>query len=89
MIGNRIVQSARLGVVTAVAAISTLLIGATQPFADLVNHFGISSGVAASIISLITSGSFLLDFLFPYIIPVLSTVEALIAAFGTGFAAAW
>ena len=89
MIGTGMVQSGSLGALAAVAAISTLLITAAQPFADLVQHFGISSGVAGTIISLVSSGSFLLDFLFPYIIPVLSTVEALIAAFGAGVAAAW
>lgn len=78
------------GRITALAgALFALSMVATRPFAAVVIHFHLSADVAAYIISLITGGSILIDFLFPYIIPAIGAIDGIIAAAGVGAAVAW
>jgi hypothetical protein len=71
------------------ALLAVPLLAIISPVANLVIHFHIGEATAATIVSLIVTGSWELAFLFPFIIPVEATVSALIAAFGVGYAISW
>lgn len=71
------------------AALAAPLLALTSPTGALVAHFGITRAVAATIVTLIVTGSWEIYFLFPWIIPVEVTVQALIAAFGAAYAIGW
>lgn len=76
----------RRGMLVALAAFAALVL---SPVAALISHFHVSSEVAAQIVALIVSGSWAIDFLFPWIIPFVGTVQAIIIAAGTGVAIGW
>jgi hypothetical protein len=71
------------------AGLAALVVFVSSPVAAVVIHFHLSAAVAAEIISLIVSGSILIDFLFPYIIPAIGVIQGIIAAAGVGAATAW
>lgn len=71
---------------TAGLAAAALAVG---PLGQLVAHFNISPAVAAQIIALVGSGGVLLDFLFPWVLPVLGTIQAILLVAGTGAAIGW
>jgi len=71
------------------AVLAAPLLALTSPSGALVAHFHIARAVAATIITLIVTGSWELVFLFPWIIPVEVTVQSLVAAFGAAYAIGW
>jgi len=73
----------------ALLALALPLLAFVSPMANLVIHFHIARATAATICTLIVTGSWELALLFPFIIPVEATVSALIAAFGVGYAISW
>lgn len=76
--------------VAALAALTALIIAARPALTGrLVAHFHVTKEVAGTIVTLIVSGGWELDLLFPWIIPVEATVAGLIAVAGTAYAIAW
>ena len=66
-----------------VAATSALFV------AQLMGHFGISHTEAAEIMALVAAGSFVLFWLFPWLIPVIGTLRLILIYVGMGAAIGW
>jgi hypothetical protein len=74
---------------SAVAVASLVWLVTVSPVANLIGNFGLSIDTAASIVALVTSGGFAIDFLFPWVLPFVGTLQAIIIAGGTGAAVGW
>jgi hypothetical protein len=88
-IGYFLLAGYRRSAMVLVSGLAALAALAASPVAEVIHHFHLSAGVAAEIIALIVSGSILIDFLFPYIIPAIGVIQGIIAAAGVGAATAW
>lgn len=79
--------SGRVHLLLAAAAVVALSL--VKPVGLLVGHFDVAPAVAGTIVSLIASGGYAIDFLFPWVIPFVGTVQAILIAAGTGAAIGW
>ncbi|MBX6357952.1 MAG: hypothetical protein IRZ05_19130 [Micromonosporaceae bacterium] len=86
--GRRVARRRPALIALAAAVVAPLAVLAS-PIGRLIDHFHVTYDVAALIVSLITAGSWELALLFPWVIPVEVTVEALIAIFGAAYAIGW
>ncbi len=71
------------GAVTGVVLLAAM---AASIAAQLMGHFGMSWDQAAWVIALVSAGSIVLFWLFPYLIPVLGVLRLVLIYFGTAAA---
>ena len=77
-------------VIALVAATGTAAaMAAASPLGQITAHFGLSWGDASKIVAAVATGGTAVFLLFPALIPVIGTIELIIAAAGTGAAIGW
>ncbi|RQX10936.1 hypothetical protein DLJ58_10255 [Micromonospora arida] len=59
------------------------------PIGQVVAHFNLSYSTAAAVVGAVATGGYALDFVFPWVIPFVGTIQAIIIAAGTGAAIGW
>ncbi|HEY1421360.1 MAG TPA: hypothetical protein VGG90_11725 [Candidatus Dormibacteraeota bacterium] len=82
----------RAGVLTRSSALFGALVLAAMnapAVAQLMAHFGVSYGDALWIIGLVSAGSIVLFWVFPYLIPFIGTIRLLMIYFGAGVVIGW
>lgn len=84
----------RMGPARNVAALTatagtTAALAAASPLGQITAHFGLSWSDAAKIVTAVATGGTAVFLLFPALIPVIGTIELIIAAAGTGAAIGW
>jgi hypothetical protein len=57
--------------------------------AQLMGHFGISYGDSLWVIALVSAGSIVLFWVFPYLVPFIGTIRLLMLYFGTAAVVGW
>jgi hypothetical protein len=74
---------------SALSGVVLLVAMAASIAAQLMGHFGFSYSDAATVIFLVTSGSIVLFWIFPQLIPVIGVLRLVLIYFGTGAAIGW
>lgn len=86
------IRSSKMGqkvaAVSATAGTLTAMVAAS-PLGNVTAHFGLSYKEAAQIVAAVATGGIAIDFLFPWLLPAVGTIQAIIAAAGTGAAIGW
>jgi hypothetical protein len=73
------------------ALLGVLMVASTSApvVAQLMGHFGISYGDAVWVIALVSAGSIVLFWVFPYLIPFIGTIRLLMIYFGAAVVIGW
>jgi hypothetical protein len=82
----------RTKAVAGLSALMGLLMAAAMSapaVAQLMGHFGISYGEAVWVIALVSAGSVVLFWVFPYLIPFIGTIRLLMIYFGAAAVIGW
>jgi hypothetical protein len=72
-----------------VFGILTVIAGVGLAIGQLTGNFGISPNDAAYVVTLVSLGSVVFFWLFPYLIPVLGTIRLLLFYFGAAVVMGW
>lgn len=86
---NAKISPTGVATITVGGALVTAAIATGGPLAALVSYFGIPYGTAALIIATIGGGVGTALYLWPFLIPVVGTIQAIIVVAGAGVAAGW
>jgi hypothetical protein len=73
------------------AGLGLLMVASTSALvvAQLMGHFGISYSSAVWVIALVSAGSIVLFWVFPYLIPFIGTIRLLMLYFGAAVVIGW
>lgn len=88
-VGTQVGRVARFGSKLAAVTAALACLSIVSPIANVIGHFGVSYGTASAIIAAVASGGYVIDFLFPWIIPFVGTIQMILIAAGTGAAIGW
>lgn len=77
------------GALAASSSLVLLLLLNTPVVGQLMGHFGMGYGDAALVVALVASGSIVLFWFFPWLIPFLGTLRLILIFAGTGAVIGW
>jgi hypothetical protein len=82
-------RSAQRAAAVTATTVTAAAVAAASPLGNLTAHFGLSWSDATKIVAAVATGGTAILLLFPAIIPVVGTIELIIATAGTGAAIGW